>query len=297
MSKNPDPTPDEILALVSETEDELYAQGVPPRARSLKLPGLVMNKLGYEKVVIMGPSQPRLVRHIKAMHDQFFRPHDLAIGGVHGGVFVFRGIVGRIHMPIAFGTVSINPFHFSDFSEFQLNWICNTQKGQDDYLAAFCDIWDFGGGLGPIDGYRQPPGDSLAYFDRAAFQLQGAGAALIAAFDSRGAVQSALLAAELALKGGLLAKGEPENTLAKTYGHDLLKASKALNAHVSGFDLPRVETAIAILPKLVSNRYAKDQPEVMETGDIVMACQFIAAEAMRAVSGGRFMDRIKPADS
>ena len=66
----------------------------------------------------------------------------------------------------------------------------------------------------------------MEVFWLAAFQLRAAAAALSVAFDSRGAVQSAILGAELALKGGLAAIGADEKTRRK-HRHDLASAATA----------------------------------------------------------------------
>ena len=126
----------------------------------------------------------------------------------------------------------------------------------------------------------------------AAFQLQGAGATLCAAFDERGAIQSSLVGAELALKAALAESCANDKEL-QGYGHDLQRLAKAVNDVHSEFDLTSVTSRIRILPKLVDNRYSAQQPSRMETGDIVMACQHIAGAVARALSGGSLRARLR----
>ena len=108
---------------------------------------------------------------------------------------------------------------------------------------------------------------------------------LCAAFDERGAVQSSLIGAELALKAALAGKGVNEAAL-KNYRHNLDRLVKAVGNLYGSFELASVMERMRLLPNLVDNRYSSEQPSRMETGAIVMAGQYIAGAVARAVSGG-----------
>jgi hypothetical protein len=103
------------------------------------------------------------------------------------------------------------------------------------------------------------------------------------AFDTRGAIQSALIGVELALKGGLAAIGADEKARRK-HGHDLASAANAFACAKPDFDLSRVLGAIESLPPYVDNRYSSVQPGRAETGHIVMKVQYIAGEVMRQIT-------------
>jgi hypothetical protein len=107
---------------------------------------------------------------------------------------------------------------------------------------------------------------------------------LSVAFDFRGAVQSSLLGAELALKGGLAAIGASKND-SKKHGHNLASAATAYAVVKTDLDLPRILSAIRRMPPYVENRYSPTQPSRVETGHIAMGAQYIAGEVMRQITG------------
>jgi hypothetical protein len=243
-----------------------------------------MEKLNYKGFAIMGSAAPSIVKRITRIHESLYRPSDLAVGGIHGGIFMFRDVFARISVPIVYGLVNIDPLKLNDFSPMQVKWLCSRPHELHMYLDQFTDIFDFAGGIGNLGQYKPPPQEALEIFWLAAFQFQSAAAALSVAFDFRGAVQSAIIGAELALKGGLAATGHDEKGR-RRHGHDLSSAAEAFSNVQQQFDLERVLTTIKRLPPYVENRYSPNQPNRLETGHIVMGAQYIAGEVMRQITG------------
>ena len=151
------------------------------------------------------------------------------------------------------------------------------------YVSTFCDIFDFSACLYSFGGYDKPPEAAKHLLGLAAFQLQGAGATLCAAFDERGAIQSSLVGAELVLKAALAGNDASDADL-KGYGHDLHRLVKAVSKIYNRFEITSVNTRMRLLPNLVNNRYSAQQPSRMETGEIVMASQYIAGAVARALT-------------
>lgn len=218
----PELTNQELFDLILQLENELLAKGMDPKHRAWHLPIKAMKRLGYKSFVVTGRNSPELLQRIRSLQKQLYRPRDIAGGGVHGGVFMFRGIAAAVHIPIIFGRAEINPFDHCDLSRRQIEWLQSDAKQAQAYVATFCDLFDLAGCISPLADYEQPTGRARDLFGLAAFQLQGASASLCASFDGRGAVQSALIGAELSLKGALSAKGNSEAQL-KSYRHDRSK--------------------------------------------------------------------------
>jgi hypothetical protein len=282
---------EELLKLVVAADDEALLTRESPKQRMLAVARTVMNRLGYVSWVFGGACTPPIVERIFALYRSLYRRSDLAIGGLHGGIFMFRDVFARVGIPIAYGKTGINPFDLTDLSETQLRWLCSRPSEMQMFLDQFIDIIDFAGGAEGLGDYKTPPSDAQEVFRLAAFQLQAAAATLSVAFDFRGAVQSALIGAELALKGGLTAVGANENERRK-HGHNLASAATAYSAAHPGFDLDRVIATIKRLPAFVENRYSPAQPKRMETGHIVMGVQYIAGEVMRQITGFSFRSRL-----
>ena len=282
----------QIWYLISAIEDELLAAGLDPKERHFHLPVKAMERLGYTSFALSGPDEPVLLRRIRAIQQTLYRSKDVAVGGLHGGAFMFRGIAVEVHVPLFFGSVKIRPFEHNDLSPRQREWLASDPEQVEAYVSTFCDIFDFSACLYSYSDYDRPPDGAMRLLGLAAFQLQGAAATLCAAFDERGAIQSSLVGAELALKAALAGNGADDAKL-KRYGHDLQRLAKAVGTVYSEFDLTLVTTRIRRLPELVDNRYSTQQPSRMETGDIVMACQSIAGAVARTLTGGSLQARLR----
>ncbi len=275
---------DDLLQLVIEADDDAFASGNPPKSRAFEVIPKVMQRLGYKNFVLFGAGAPPIVQRITLLHSSLYRQSDLAMGGIHGGIFMFRDIFARISVPFIFGMAVIKPLELTDLSPTQIRWLASRPSDLEAFISEFVNIFDFGGGIGNLADYKTPPREAAAIFRLAAFQLQAAAATLSVAFSYGGAVQSALIAAELALKGGLASVGFSEHHR-KRLGHDLEKAAKALGEAIPAFDLPRVLRAAEQMPRYVENRYSVEQPGRIDTGQIVMNAQLIAGEVMRSVTG------------
>lgn len=290
----PQPSDQELLELIIAADDEALREGSPPKARFLPVTRKVMMHLGYDSYVMLGTNADPIARRIMEVHESLYRPSDLAIGGIHGGIFMFRDIFARVDIPISYGRVRVDPLKLTDLSPQQVKWLCSRPHDLQMYLDQFIDIFDFAGGIGNLANFKTPPKDASDIFYLAAFQLQAAAAALSVAFDFRGAVQSALIGAELALKGGLAAVGVHEKSREK-HKHNLGSAATAFFTLQTNFDMQRILAAIKRLPRYVENRYSPSQPSRVETGHIVMGAQYIAGEVMRQVTRFSIRPSLTPA--
>ena len=142
--------------------------------------------------------------------------------------------------------------------------------------------------------YGEVPKSALPLLHLASFQTQSAAATLCAAFDNRGAVQSALIAAELAMKVALAGTGVEDDEL-KVLGHDFVKLAEAVGDAYEKFELKAVMERASGFPELVPNRYSPKQPGRNETGSIVMSSQAIAGAVARVLTGGSLLSLIENA--
>lgn len=292
-SGHEEPCDSELLDLVIAADEEALTEGRSPKQRGMATVSKVMKKLGYVSFVMTGDGMPPTAQRILAIHGSLYRPSDLAIGGMHGGVFMFRDIFARIYIPFGYGRMSVNPYQLTDLSEMQLRWLASRPQDLAAFHDQFIDIFDFAGAVGRLGDYKTPSKEAQELLQLASFQLQAAAAALSVAFDFRGAVQSSLIGAELSLKGGLAAHGVDEKERRK-HGHDLASAAKAFSTGNPAFDLDRVLLVIKRLPQYVENRYSPEQPDRVAVGHIVMGAQYIAGEVARQIGGYTFRSAMTP---
>jgi len=266
-----------------EADDAALEGGRDPGSRTFGVGSEIMRKLGYSTFAL-GRDAPPLLQRIYALHSSLYRKSDLQIGAPHGGIFMFRDVFARLTVPYAHGRVHIDPLTLTDLNENQLRWLVSRPHDYHCFLDQFWDVFDFGAPLGRYADFANLGPEAAPVFRLAGFQLQAAAAALSVAFDWQGAIQSALIGAELALKAALAAKGW-DDVARRRLGHNLTEAADAISALSPAFDAKLVRATVARMPSYVANRYSIEQPGRRETGRIVMDAQFIAAEAMRSVTG------------
>ena len=288
MTENP-----KLIALILAFEHKLASEGLDPKQRAFELPIQVLQHLGYKEPIPIGGGGPEILGRVKNIHATMFKPKDTAMGAIHAGCYVVRGIVSTLWVPQFFGTVSIDPLKFNDLTEQQKFWLVEDEGELGRYNSAFADVWDLAATFTPQSNYTSPKEDAVEYFRSSAFHLQAASASLASAYDSRGAIQSALLGTELALKAGLREKGVSESRLVRL-GHRYDKICAELESFYDGFKSEAGVEALSILPDFISNRYKPDPPSRLVTGDIVMSAQFLAAEISRKVTKSAFLDNANP---
>lgn len=82
-----------------------------------------MERLGYTNFALSGPDEPVLLCRIRAIHQTLYRSKDVAVGGLHGGAFMFRGTAVEVRVPLFFGSVKIHPFEHNDLSPRHREWL------------------------------------------------------------------------------------------------------------------------------------------------------------------------------
>lgn len=285
--KPEDLSDDELLYVVGTTDAEMFRNGIEITRRDWEVPQAVMKKFGYVSYVMGGRGTPLILERIRKAFKSIYRPQDIAVGG-HIGVFMYRDIFAQISAPHIVGTVTINPFNFVELTPVQLRMIQIEPENVSLYLDQFTDIMDVQYGAQEVKApYRNI--ELLARFlDLSGLHLHSAAAVLTGGYEYRGAVQSALLATELALKAGAASQNLTEAEIKTQFGHDNQMIADFVSRHFPQFDIERVRRVLSKQPKYVPNRYAATQPSRLEVGHIVMSAQYLVAEVMRLFSDRDF---------
>lgn len=291
----PDDIPYEnLLYLVGTTDKELFDAGEDIKQRYWKVPQAVMKKLGYiSGYVIAGDGKPRILQRVEDAFASIYRKQDIAMGG-HIGVFMYRDIFARIGVPHVYGRVGLNPFEFVELTPVQLRIIQTEPEEMETYLDQFSDVADVQYGAQELKKPFVKNELVVRYVGLSRLHLHSASAVLTGGYDYRGAVQSALLSTELALKSGAAALGLNDNEIKKQFNHDNAKIADFVEAGWSAFDGARVKRVIATQPPYVPNRYSAKQPNRREVGHLVMGAQYIVSEVIRQMSDRNFRSYIQP---
>jgi hypothetical protein len=277
----------ELFQLVLAADEEAFLAGDDPSDRSWKVPMTVMRQIGFESYIAGGPGTPPEFEKLRSLHAVLYRRTDTGAGAVHMGAFMFRDVFTKIEVPMIFGQMGIDPLKMTDLTPDQAHWLMTRPADRAAFIDQFIDVFDFGYGLMELGHERPVNSECRNLLGLAHFQLQAAAAVVTGAFDRGGAVQSALIACELALKGGLAAAGVDERDR-RIIGHNLTGLARLLGERERGFEAARAVPAVQALPAYVTNRYSPEQPDRRQTGSILMTAQYIAGEVMRSLSSRNF---------
>ena len=291
----PDVSDQRLFELVTEEDRRLFDEGMELRRRDWGVTSAVIRRLGYVGYTLAGRGTPPEVRRIQTIYRDLYGRHALA-GGGHMGVYMWRDAYYRIAFPYIYGTVQISFLDCVELQPAQKYLLRHEPDEMNKIVDQVCDAGDAQYGSREFkDAYR---GNELAerFIDRAMTNLHGAAAILTGGYDPRGAIQSSLLAVELALKGGVAAStGLDEGAIRKCYGHRSDKLCEDITKHWPLFDDKRVAHVIAGNPDFVQSRYQQGQPPAREVGRIAMNAQYVVAEMIRQLSDRDLRSSLQPA--
>lgn len=279
---------DQLLTLVIEVDAALFAAGEDIKQRSFNVPREVMRRLGYVSFVLFGEGTPEVLSRIREQFSRLYCARDLAVGG-HIGVFMFRDVFARVGVPHAYGQqVRIVPIEHVELTDVQEAILARDAVAFEAYHDQFADLFDVECGIREMRSSYASMELVERFLNLARLHLHGAAAILTGGFDHRGAVQSGLLATELALKALVASTGLNEEEIREGYGHRVSDLVDDIEAKWPAFDAARVRRVMSANPKFVANRYAKEQPARVAVGHIVIGAQYIAAEVRRQLSDRNF---------
>lgn len=230
----------------------------------------------------MGPQKSPFIERVSALHRQFYRKSDLT-AGIYSGLACHLDMFFRVKVPIIFGAVKFDLFDATDITEYQRARLNINKLEENQFIDAAIDVFDIGGCLMPFDKFSQPQGEAGSYYQLSALHNQAAAATAIGAYDLRGAVQSALLCAELAIKAALLMVGKDSNFIKNSIGHNLKRALPHLRQDAR-FEVDEMEELLAKLPDFVISRYKNEHRTRVEIAEIVLSAQRILALVARGYS-------------
>lgn len=272
-------TDNDILRL-----DERYALAdIPFHARPFRA---AVDLLGdaYVEGVVGNP----LVREIEQAYARLIPEVNFTWPGMGTGLVASLDRVRKVTIGVVFGTVDLTiakGLGFSSDAEWKA-WCRHDSRIIARSAFALADMHDLVYG---IDNFKVPRGGNTASFwGLAAEQLRLVAESLsLSGAITSPVLQPICLAAELAMKGTLLHQGIAEKELRnpKLFGHDLAKLGERMCAESSHRDDLLLLNALSNFPDYVTNRYRETQLSRMAVISFALAAQFVAASAVRRISG------------
>ncbi|MDC5459203.1 hypothetical protein OHW96_11390 [Acinetobacter baumannii] len=271
--------------------DEAFAkEGIPFHARPLNAAMKILGN-NFSINLIDNP----LVIEIKHAYERLIPEVKYTWPGMGTGLVASVDQVKKVTIGIIYGSVNISIDKGLGFSNDQewIKWCRGSRKITNQSAFAFADMYDLVYG---INGSDSP---STTYWGLASEQLKLVAESLC----QTGAISSPILqpiclTVELAIKGTLLYLGIPEKDLrnSKKFGHNLVKLAQRMIQEKSHRDDQLLLTMLNKFPDYVSDRYRETNLTRLEVISLALSAQFIAASAVRRISGRDVAEQIETSE-
>ncbi|MFM2054466.1 MAG: hypothetical protein RL456_2503 [Pseudomonadota bacterium] len=213
--------------------------------------------------------------------------------GVGTGLVASVDRVRKVTVGVVFGTYNVTVdkgLGFSDHQEWAA-WCRGDRKIEERSAFAFADMYDLVYGIDCRTEYK----NVSTYWGLAAEQLKIVAENLSQSGSVGSAVlQPICLTAELAMKGTLLQLGVPERDL-KLFGHNLSKLGEKMAEDSGHRDDALLLPALNKFPDYAKNRYKETQLSRLEIIALALDAQFVAASAVRRISGEDMASQVEAA--
>lgn len=271
----------EIWAIIDKYDRQAIKEGIQPKSRPLYVAPKVCEELGA--VFSIGVNNDQLSKIIIDMHRSLYRKQDLQMGAAYSGLAIGLAIPFQVNVPLIYGSVVIEPLKHVEAKEVQLQRIFENEEEGKAFINQVVEAFDIGGVVIGMADFAVPDGKDKAMFLMAAFHNTAQATTLVHSSDSRGAIQSALIAAELAVKAALIRFGYSDDQL-KAVGHVLSRA-KPDYCKATGMNEDAFSKMVGKLPELVKSRYMDEKRTTLEFLETASICQHLVATTARYLSG------------
>lgn len=203
--------------------------------------------------------------------------------------------VRKFVMPVAFGTVRIEPWRILGFASPQewWSWCREDQAIAAETAFAVADMFDFSYAMS--DGDAGGP-EAATLWQMAASNLEDVANNLPAAFSVDSVIQPICMIAELSLKALLVAGGASPNSFKGKDGHNLAKLAQDVASKKPHRDDPLVANLISNLPPYVASRYSPAGLPRVKVVRLALGAQFVAASTLRRVSSRDMAEAFEKGD-
>lgn len=265
-------------AFVVETDDALIADDVKLHQRPFHVAMAWMRTQGIGGDILDDAIWTPLMEIYRKLYPSGdFRMPALLEGGV-----ALRDRMFRVRINVGYGMASFDPADCIDISRDELEVIFLRYPDQGwRAIYGVANLWDIAYAIDDLARNGNTPAGML--LKNARSSVAATARILIGALDVDGAVQSACLSAELAMKGALAVRGWDEKRY-KGLSHNLRRISDALISEVPTDNDGRLADACAKFPDYVGTRYASHGMTRVELMALAMRAQYVAADAVRRVS-------------
>jgi hypothetical protein len=228
---------------LEEINDKLAQKNVPPKLR----PWAAMTEL-LKHDSLSSPVVKTILDWFEARY-----PGSQQIGSLFTGAFFFDTIFWALHVPLVFGTVSVDPYSCLAAPD-PIKVKINSQKEiESKFLNLWCDCADYG--YSAKVGTQGSGKFSVDLFQSGDMQLRGIVPLLLERVPNPKAIESARMTTEMFLKCFLAVKCGLSESGAKKISHNLERACDQCLDKEDNEDFRVIRNGLAVFPA-VGARYS-----------------------------------------
>lgn len=224
----------------------------------------------------------------KSILDWFYKhsaPGSHAIGSMFTGAFYFDTYFWPLHIPIGFGTFSINAFDcLETMPEVVKEHLANSPQDSSNLALYWVDCCDYAYGLDELQKSDKLNSKALAFLNNGDRELRGAVAQLLSSRPNTKAILALRMACEIFLKALLIQEKNLTDSQLKNLGHKIKDVSAQCYSATLVSEFDTVAKAANVFPD-VSERYDGDERKFSEVWNALCITQITAAAVIRYYSG------------
>ncbi len=254
-------------------------EGVPYRTR----PFLALRAWSIEHSVSISLTSD-MAKHVFDWFQRNSAPQSHAIGALFTGIFFYDVYFWPINIPIAYGTVSLEPFvALRNMPESVISRLRNESIARLAFLGCWADCVDYGFGRDDLQKNRKLSSFAEQLFTAADAQIDATVALLLEHRPNSKAMDCARMATEIVLKAFLATHDALTERGAKGIGHDLTSALDACIRANPNTELAVLSGSISAFPPIES-RYQGTSFTLDQLWSAYATAQFAASAFVRSVT-------------
>jgi len=220
----------------------------------------------------------------KSILDWFYKhsaPGSHAIGSMFTGAFYFDAYFWPLHIPIGYGTFSINAFDcLETMPEAVKQHLAKNQQDSSNLTLYWVDCCDYAYGLEELQKANRLGSKALLFLNNGDRELRGAVTQLQSSRPNTKAILALRMACEIFLKALLIQEKNLTDSQLKNLSHKIKDIAGDCHSVTGAPEFHAVATAANVFPD-VSERYDGDERKLSEVWNALCITQVAATAVVR----------------
>lgn len=220
----------------------------------------------------------------KSIIDWFYKhsaPGSHAIGSMFTGAFYFDAYFWPMHIPIGYGTFSINAFDcLETMPEAVKEHLAKNQQDSTNLALYWVDCCDYAYGFDELHKANKLSSKALVFLNNGDRELRGAVSQLLSSRPNTKAILALRMACEIFLKALLIQEKNLTDSQLKKISHKIKDIAADCHSATGIPEFDAIATAASVFPD-VSERYDGDEWKLSEVWNALFIAQVAATSVVR----------------